>query len=723
MYTIENMGTDTGATLTGLHSFSSLGTFNLSSIANDLKLEPGENVLFEQEILLDVSTQQRYTSLSTITARSPDGYACSDQGFLSVIINGTSIGREFGPPQSTGSTNVSNREKCALKVETKCVAADKAMASCEDIKPMIDRCQYRPHVLMFRYHGGGCSKTAIHDDDANRTSMIECVDDILEGPPVVEGELSYIVASDLNDVTQIYHASSVPVGGEFLVQFGTQGAPKAMLIRIFSSAEAVPTGEFLQSIALLSDCSTSDKIMHLQDQFGSVQLIVIANEDQGVMTNLMAATFSFFVTNLGPSSNVILTQMNSVTTLGVLHAAEFAIGDTIQSNATAEFRHKFLIDAAVRHRYTSLTMATADTFEGYTCEGKDLMTFVVAGFSQTGDSPGNVTSPSSDSSTTGPPGVSAGSLGPSPSGVAERYPSIQPSLSIDRSNAPSPASSPATKIPSVSAPSDAFSRQDCHVELDVKCIAVDGQGDCSTILPQAPKCEDRPTGMLFRYHGGPCSLPSSATSQSFVQCVDYNGGPTATVGDIIYIKIGDVDDMEVVYYEAEIAVGDSFTLDAPSGGIGTETLILVYSSSSDTSRSNLLQSIVFLSDCHVELSLEDKLGSIQLIGYENAVQGKISSLVNAIYEFTIYNVGSDGNVMLSSLNSITSLGAIEFPVSDTVLAPASSISFQREVTIDATKQRRYTALSTVTGKSVDGSKCSQKQLFSFAVRGSEDAGG
>ena len=113
--------------------------------------------------------------------------------------------------------------------------------------------------------------------------------------------------------------------------------------------------------------------------------------------------------------------------------------------------------------------------------------------------------------------------------------------------------------------------------------------------------------------------------------------------------------------------------------------------------------------------------SIQLIGHENAVQGEISSLVNAIYEFTITNVAGDDNVPLSGLNSITNVGAIEVLRSATVLATAATISFQREVTIDATQKRRNMALSTLAGTSADELKCSTKHPFSFMVRESEDS--
>jgi hypothetical protein len=546
------------------------------------------------------------------------------------------------------------------------------------------------------------------------------VDNDIGGPPVVEGELSYIIASDFVDETKIYHSASVPVGEEFLVKFGKQGAPKAMQIRIFSSTEAASQGKLLQSIALLSDCSSSDKTMSLQDRFGSVQLLVVANEAQGVMTNFVKATFSFLVTNADPSSSVVSVQLSSVTTLGVVHAAKLAIGKN--SNAGTEFRHDFLIDATIRQRY----IATAETSGGYTCEGNDLMTFVIGDSSQIEAPPGNETS-----TTNGPSGASGPSV-PSPSDATYNgLSSIQPlpSPSNESNYAPSPAMSftlehPAEKSdgptsPSLS-PDDVSAKQDCHVEFDVKCVAADGLGDCSSILPETPKCLGRPTSMLFRYHGGACSLPSTTSSKSFVECVDFNGGPSATIGETIYIKIGDLDDFELVYYEAEIAVGDSFLLDTPAGGMEAETMILVYSSSGASS-SNLLQSIIFLSDCHVELSLEDRLGSVQLIGYDNGVQGRVTSLVNAIYEFTIRNPGRDGAVKLSGLNSITNLGAIEVPINDSILAPNTTISFQREVTIDATQLHRYTALSTLTGTSADGSKCSLRHLFSFVVKGSEGA--
>ena len=175
---------------------------------------------------------------------------------------------------------------------------------------------------------------------------------------------------------------------------------------------------------------------------------------------------------------------------------------------------------------------------------------------------------------------------------------------------------------------------------------------------------------------------------------------------------------QLIYFEAEVSVGGSFMINATGVGMKPETLILVYSSP-DTSRSNLLQSIVFLSDCHVTLALQDHIGSMELIGYTNPVQGTVSSLVDVIYSFTIHNIPGGSTANLTSLNSITNLGVIDVPVEGVIVAPNHTVTFTHEVAIDASKQRRFTALSSLIGSLSDGSECSKKNLLTFVVAGEE----
>lgn len=254
----------------------------------------------------------------------------------------------------------------------------------------------------------------------------------------------------------------------------------------------------------------------------------------------------------------------------------------------------------------------------------------------------------------------------------------------------------------------------------MECDVADGSGNCDSIHVEKIQCQGPPSNMVFRFLGGNCSSYGDESSESLGQCLDYNDGPSAKIGERSYIRVTDLDDFEVVYFESEVLVGESFMINATGGvGMKPETLILVYSSP-DTSESNLLQSIVILSDCHVALSLQDYLGSIQLIGYTDSVQGTVSSLVDVVYTFTIHNIPGGSTANLTSLNSITNLGVLDVPVAGTIVVPNTTVTFTHEVAIDTSKQRRYTALSSLIGSLSDGSHCSKKDLLTFDVPADEE---
>ena len=254
----------------------------------------------------------------------------------------------------------------------------------------------------------------------------------------------------------------------------------------------------------------------------------------------------------------------------------------------------------------------------------------------------------------------------------------------------------------------------------MECNAADGSGTCDSIHLEKIQCKGPPSDLVFRFLGGNCSSYAYETSESLGQCVDYNGGPSAKIGEHYYIRVTDLDDFDVLYFESELSVGESFLINATGVGMKPETLILVYSSS-DTSESNLLQSIVLLSDCHVALSLQDYMGSMQLIGYTDSVQGTVSSLVDVVYTFTIHNIPGGNTANLTSLYSITNLGVIDVPVEGAIVVPNSTVAFTHELAIDASMQRRYTALSSLIGSLSDGSECSKKNLLTFVVAGDAES--
>lgn len=673
-FAVENMGTESSATLSSLFTITSLGTFDLDHMVNGVVVAPGTTASFQKHVFLDLTAQQRYSSLSVVTAEYPEGHSCSSQDMMSFVV-GAPYNSAPGPASPTGPMNVLSSEKCFLHVEMKCAPSDSSEESCDDIQPVVTGCVDRPFAMAFRYNGGDCSNTVLQDED----SLIVCMD-YNTRPPSIEGELSYIVVSDISDSETIYHAAFVPVGSEFVVQFGPSGAAAVMSIRIYSSAEAVPAN-MLQSLDVMSDCSQST--LYLKDQFGSVQLLVFANEAQGVMTCFKSVTYSFAIENVGRNSTTTLSSLSSITTLGVVDLIDNVNGVVVAPGATVQFQHELLLDVTDRQRYSALTTITAGSPDGQSCTAKAMMTYVVG---NTPNTSAPVTGPLPYGGLVGPPPLSSPTTPPSDMNVTTPEP---------------------TDAPHAAHPSDK-----CFVDIKVVCIPSDGSGDCNDIEPIEARCNQRPLDMLFRYNGGACSQFSNEEPDSLVQCLDFNSGPPAVNGQISYIKVTDVDDVALVYHEGFVAVGESFMLNGQVSCMDSTTNVVIYSSA-DTSRSNLLQSVVYHSDCRENLFLKDRLGSIQLLSFTNSAQGIMSVFFRATYSFTVENVGSATSTTLTNMNTITSLGVFEVPVDGVVLAPGESVSYEQEVVLDLTKQQRYGALSTVTGTSPGGHMCTDKDLYTF----------
>ena len=87
IYTMENVGEQVEASLTGLSSITGFGVFNLDAQVASQVLAPGESFQVEQAIVLDLTVRERYSALSNVTVVSQRGVVCSD-AFLSTFIAG-----------------------------------------------------------------------------------------------------------------------------------------------------------------------------------------------------------------------------------------------------------------------------------------------------------------------------------------------------------------------------------------------------------------------------------------------------------------------------------------------------------------------------------------------------------------------------------------------------------------------------------------------------------
>ena len=306
---------------------------------------------------------------------------------------------------------------------------------------------------------------------------------------------------------------------------------------------------------------------------------------------------------------------------------------------------------------------------------------------------------------------------PSPSDPPSPSPSNPPSPSPSAAPSPSP-SSPPSVMPVSPSPSSAPSAPtvQCMVEVDVACIPSDGSADCDSILPLITICEDRPFAMVMRYNGGSCAQSfNSQIGTDLFRCIDFQGGPPTTEGTESFIVATDIKGDGIIYFAGSVPVGGSFTLSDGGNNVEANMNITIYSSS-DTSPGNILQTLIYHSSCSRNLFLKDRFGSVQLVLFVSEDQGLISCFFNATFSFDIVAMGNF-SAELVSLISITNLGV--FNLTDRVigqqLQPGESINVQETVVIDLTIRQQYTALTTITGRSPDGTLCRGTDTLSFVA--------
>lgn len=191
----------------------------------------------------------------------------------------------------------------------------------------------------------------------------------------MRGEKSYIIVTDLKGET-IFHNDYVLVGSIYTLYDGGEDFPADQLITIYSKNNTDDPTAVLQSVQYHSSCSQN---LFLKDRFGASQLVLWANEDQGVVSCFANQTFNLEVqipidivggpatiTGLTISSNVDpfffnLTDRVAGTVAGA--------GDIIQTSIAIP------IDTSERKTYTMVMTLAAETEAGVSCIATNLVKF------------------------------------------------------------------------------------------------------------------------------------------------------------------------------------------------------------------------------------------------------------------------------------------------------------------------------------------------------------
>lgn len=221
--------------------------------------------------------------------------------------------------------------------------------------------------------------------------------------------------------------------------------------------------------------------------------------------------------------------------------------------------------------------------------------------------------------------------------------------------------------------------------------------------------------MSFRYNGGDCSQSFNIQTASLFQCKDFQGGPPTSEGDRSFITVVDIKGLGIIYHANFVAVGDNFPVANSNGNEVQANMNVTVYSSGTTVPENILQTMIYHSSCSRNLFLKDRFGSVQLVAFENDLQGLVSCFHNITYTFTVENVAAGGNAIMQTLVSITNQGSMNLTdqVNGVVVAPSSSITFNQIVQLDISVRQQYTAFTTLTGLSPENYACQDTAFFSF----------
>jgi hypothetical protein len=311
-----------------------------------------------------------------------------------------------------------------------------------------------------------------------------------------------------------------------------------------------------------------------------------------------------------------------------------------------------------------------------------------------------------------PTGGKGGKGSPAPTGGKGGKGSPAPTVS---KSSPAPAVSKSSPAPTIAG---ANSSKSSGRSLQVVNETSSEGSLCDAILPLVTQCQQRPTKMVFRYNGGTCEQSFNIQPDTLFICNDFNGGPPNAEGASSYISITDVKGAGIVYYDGFATVGDELVLEDNGNRVEANMNVTIYSSD-NKDPANILQTLVYHSSCSRNLFLKDRYGSIQLIVFVNEIQGIVSCLFNAVFDFSIVNDG-EFNAELVSLISVTNIGVYNLTdrVLGTLVKPGEKFTIAENIVIDLTVRQRYTALSTIVGRPVGGSTgslCRDTDFLTFVA--------
>jgi hypothetical protein len=522
--------------------------------------------------------------------------------------------------------------------------------------------------MIFRYNGGDCSGSFNIQPD----TLFIC-EDYQGGPPTEDGVESYIIASSL-DGGDVYFAGFIPVGEEFTALAVGDKFPANMNITIYDpngSEDAtviVQPSNILQTVIYHSSCSQN---LFLKDRFGSVQLVVFVNIDQGTVSCFVNATLSFTIdVPVEIEGDMVeLTALTVITNIdngngGIYDLSEKVAGTIITKEMPFVIQQKILLDLTVRQKYTALSTIVGRTDEGKTCFGTDFFEFTA----------GN----------------------PLPPIFPTLAPSAAPTIS------PFPTPDPETSA--------------CEVAADITCRTVSG-GNCDLQSPAGATCiGSNAESLQFIYI--PSSLCNGNNTQDKYKCDDDNL-QISPRPQSAFIRVSR---RNAIFFEGVRAAGQIFSVgitDADANDVDIEIFTAV-----NDGQGLLLQESKLSVRCRVQdgLTLLNTFGALQLVGFRNTELGSQQIFANVVLSYIASNAGVLNMDLTDAFRESAFSGFEDLLAGERrLIAPDATEIFLESFTLNlaATAGQSFEFSFLVNGegsRSLANGKCDDTALFTLNVK-------
>eukprot|EP00545_Synedropsis_sp_CCMP1620_P006953 CAMPEP_0119003346 /NCGR_PEP_ID=MMETSP1176-20130426/506_1 /TAXON_ID=265551 /ORGANISM="Synedropsis recta cf, Strain CCMP1620" /LENGTH=694 /DNA_ID=CAMNT_0006954941 /DNA_START=22 /DNA_END=2106 /DNA_ORIENTATION=+ len=602
---------------------------------------------------------------------------------------------------------------CDVDVDTTCALDDDSNADCSVLEDVTElQCSgCAPTTLCFIYTAAPCPS-----EEDLPPGMTSCND--FSGGPQMMADIS------VSNGMEILIDESVRAGAEVCISDGGAELPDELFVFINAPGGGMdPTANQLSVI----DSTCSEQGLTLLQSYGALDLVHYINSCQGDNDCFVPITYTHKVTNDGPVG-LTITDLDRN-----LNGDELDLLDGVSpADLRLEEGEMFTKeDPVVAECCTGagLDMSTtviSEGDDGSICEDTDTVDVdkpIATGV----PAPPDTTAPTPAT----PPPIVPATPEPTPIVPATPEPTPVPATPDPTPVPATPEPTPEATDPPVIAPVTPGPTpfmpppgDECFIQVQTDCTPPPQFEDCDSMTPPRDECGEMVFSMGFRYLGGDCSNSDNVQDTQIFSCEDYQGGPP-TEGEVSsFIRVTDIKGLGINYYTGFVPLEGDFELTNGGEILGANVNATIYSTDITTPE-NILQTMIIHTSCSQVTFLKDKYGGIQLLSFNNTLQGFVSCFVDLTLGFNILNAvenNEDFTVIVDSLSSITNFDDNLFinltdQVAGTQLAPGETLSPipTTVVTIDLSIRQQYTAFTTIQGSSLDGFFCRSTDFLNFTA--------